>query len=201
MSKERPKTILERMDNLDTQVDLLSKRYDELWSTFQQSNIALAESISGIIKASGEGFREKVDRIVEEDRLKRAQAQAAQRKAQLDQLLAAKIYIPTDTIKADSLVIGRVFDKDGNVVGAGYEHFRLELLKEEIRSKMMEQTVGFIYEAPDGQKLEILEIYDLNPNRPPPTPQEPNSEPAVTPVTTSGLDDMDGAPTTPPPSN
>ena len=161
MAENKPLTVLQRLDNHQSALEVVKQNVDDLFHSFRNSTQTTMELLEAVVIHLGEGTEEKIKEIIKSKRLERALARAEQEKQQVEQLLKGGVLKVAEVVGEKSLMIGRVFDKDDSVVGAGRTQLEFPLLPDELKKAFLGQGVGFVYTAPSGiEKLELLEVYD-----------------------------------------
>ena len=161
---EKTLTVLQRVENHDKLLKVLQDNADNVLSSFRSSMTTAMETVEGIVLAMGEGFEVKVQEAITKKKQERAVERAAKEKEQVEQLVSQGVLKPIDTITDKSFIVGRVFDKDGNVVGAGRNQVEIANLQPaELQAKFVGQSVGFVYETDNHEKFEVLEAYEVLP--------------------------------------
>lgn len=165
--------VLQRLDNLEANVQNQKNELEELYNSFKGSFFSLIETLEGLLEALGEDAQKKTQEAINAKRLKRLQAKAEQEKVQLKQLVDAGVLVPSDKVAENTVIVGRTMDTDNNLIGAGRSQVDFNSLDENVKGKFLGQSLGFVYETEDHKKFEIVELYDLvSEQKQEPTPLE-----------------------------
>jgi len=194
MQQEKPKTVLGRLDTHEKQIEELDKTMTSVFTQFQnqvRSQLELLEGMLEALKETDPEMDKKVSAKIEAKRLARLQERADQEKAQIESLVTSGVLRVTDKAKAGTVLVGRIFQPDGTVFGAGRNQVEYDRLNEETKLALVDKEVGFVHESEDKSKFEVLEIYEVVPQEAPKTaapalavvPETP--APVVEPVVTS----------------
>lgn len=159
-------TVLERLEAVEQTSNAVRGDLDTLFEQFRgsmQQEMEIVQSVIEVLKTADPEFTNKVQAVIDTNKKAREQARADQEKKQLDQLVEAGVYKASDTITENSVLVGRVFDPEGNVRGVGRVQLNFSNLDKAVQPAFLGQSVGYAYEAPTKEKLEVLEIYDPAP--------------------------------------
>lgn len=166
-NEKKPRLINDRLNSLEELTAGIAGFVQNEIGALKTASTNIVEVINAIIEISGgEEFAKKVQEQIEAARRKRAEDQARQEQEAVAKAVADGILVAADTISESSIVVGREFDSDGNVIGSGRIQFRFSSFAEEARPKVLGQGVGFIVDGTNG-KLEVMEIYEVAPQKAP----------------------------------
>lgn len=170
VAMDRSKTTSERLDELNSKVEALIQDRGRLVVGIQSAldkisnlNGKTAEVVDALVHALGDEFRPKLDSSIRFKRDERAAKLAAHQKAELEELLKANKIKPVNLISHQSLLVGRMFDKDGNVVHPGRSQLEFQDLHDNLQPEYLGKPVGSVLPAADGYSFELLEVYEASP--------------------------------------
>ncbi len=156
-------TVLERLELVEKNTSRVQEGLDGLFTQFRgslQSQMEIVEAVIETCKAADPEFINKVQAQIEAKRAERVAAREEQERKQLEAMVTAGVLKTSDVVTAESVVVGRVFDKDGAVAQARLQR-ELGSFSAEIQTALVNQGVGFVYEAPTTEKFEVLEVYEI----------------------------------------
>lgn len=156
--RKQVKSAIERIDALEQELPRLVMGVNEALSNHAQRTAELASIVEAVVELFGS---EVVDAKIKEisDRKVLANLDAAEKN--LEKAKGAGEAVKADAIDSKSLIVGREFDKDGNVVFPGKAQLTYEAIKPEFQKKLLGQSAGFQVETPNGGKFEVLEVYKI----------------------------------------
>lgn len=182
---KKPALITDRVKNLEELTGGLAGFVQNEVGSLKSAVSSVVEVLNAVIELSGgDEFSKKVQAHIEAKRKKRGEEQAARDQAAIAKAVADGALVVSERIGETSIIVGREYDKENNVLGNGRIQFRFHDLTEEARPDALGQGVGFVIEGPNG-KLEVLEIYEVAPPKPPEvtdgkpaetTPEAPKAE-------------------------
>ncbi len=184
MADNKTLTVLQRVDNHDRALGTLQQNMDEMFGSFRGSLHSAMELIEAVVGCI-EGGPAKIEAVIKENRQKRLVEKAEQEKTQVEHLVKTNVLSATDKITPTSLIVGRIFDKDGNVTGAGRNQVEYASLNLDVRENFLGQEVGFVFTTEAGEKFEVLEVYAItlpSPDAATPAPLAATAEVAVVPA-------------------
>jgi hypothetical protein len=183
-SQQRP--VLERLSTIEKGQQDLYQTLDAIFSQTRNNTTLVMqtlEGIMGVLKQNDAAFDTKVDDFMKVKRQERVQAKADREKQEIEMLVKNNELKPVDVVGQDSVVVGRMFEPTGEVVGAGRDQAPFGGFAPDAQKAMLGQGVGFMYEAPNKSKFEVLEIYDSVPKAEVPVATPPQVvAPVVTPA-------------------
>lgn len=154
--------ILERLSSLEETVRGLAGYSQQEFGQVKQTMTNLVEVLNGVISASGDGFADKVQAAILDLQKKRMAEQVEREKALLKQLVDNGALVVADKIGEQSVIVGREYNTEGEVLGSGRVQVRFSQFTPDAKAKMLGQAVGFLLEVETG-KFEVLEVYDPAP--------------------------------------
>ena len=185
MAENKPLTVLQRLDNHEKSLHAVQQNVDNAFSTLRSSVQSAMELLEAVVHTI-EGGPAKVEEVLKSKRMERAVEKAEQEKKQIETLVAQGVLKISEAITSMSLLVGRIFDKDGNVTGAGRNQVEFSALNPEIKEKFLGQGPGFVFTTDAGEKFEVLEVYEINPPQnavaPTAAPSVDNTPAPVAPV-------------------
>lgn len=160
-------TILQRVENLERKTNEVSSKLDGVFEQFRSSLGASMEVIEGLIgvvqdmRPPDVSVIQLVQDKVEASRAAKREAKMEQEKQQVAQLVETGVLKVTDTITERSFLVGRSFDPAGNIAGLPRQQFEFSQLHPDVKAKFLGQGPGFSFASETGEKLEILEVYEI----------------------------------------
>jgi hypothetical protein len=156
------------------------------------------EGVMGVMKVVDPEFDTKVDTFIKNKKQERMQAKADREKQQVQMLLENNEIAPADTVVQDSVLVGRLFDPSGAVLNAGREQAPFAGFAPDAQQALLGKGIGFMYEAPNKSRFELLEIYNPVPKPAAVTPVVPAEPDVARVVATVPTPPPDVTPGTPP---
>lgn len=173
---EKPKTILERVQNLESNVQSIAQAFgqvDEQRQTLQE----VIEVLQTTLDELGNDLTGRVQKRIEDKREAASQARDARAAEAVAKMAKDGTLVATDVVEADSFLVGRILGADGTVVAAQVQGV-LSTFPPTMRDKLVGKTVGEATEDQDGSKFELLELYKFGTPAPLSEPAPESSEPA-----------------------
>ena len=173
-------TVMQRIENLEKVNAELDQKLN---STFDKLRgqvgyvMEVVDALSTVLKQGVVGtadFDATVEKALLARREERKQERLAAENKQMANLVEMGVVSPSNSITPNSLLVGRSFDKNGEVQGIGREQFEFVNLHPQVKEQFLGKEVGFVFEA-NGNKMEVLEIYEIKPQN------EEKSMPVATP--------------------
>ncbi len=159
-------TILERINALESTLTQVQRSTDGNLNQFRSALSNVVEVVSALVEVSGgKDLDDKVQAKLQERQDAKAAAEAQKAKDVLKQLVDAGTLAVADTITEESIIIGREFDKEGNVVAPGYVQVQFSQFVEDAKKALLGQGPGFVYET-NGTKFEVTDVYVFAPQKP-----------------------------------
>lgn len=106
--------------------------------------------------------KEQVAQLVNQNRIARARAQAAQEEMSLKAGITAGYVVPGEVIGEKSILIGRFVKPDGTVEEPGRAQFVVPGLTGEVKASVIGQKAGYELAIPSGDKFVVDEVYELD---------------------------------------
>jgi hypothetical protein len=163
---EQKLTTLQRLENLESALEGLDERLEAAFSQLRVqvgTQLELLEAIIKVTKAESiPNFDDKLQEFIKAARLERDHKRVEAEKAHMAQLLEKNVIKVGESVTADSLVVLSVFNPDGTPQGAGRVQFSMqnEMANPEVKGALVGQKVGFVWETPNKEKIELVEIYE-----------------------------------------
>lgn len=156
--RQKTRSALDRIDAVESTINEL---VSSLNNVIQQLNARLADTTEKLEALTEVAGPDKVKEALRSIAVAKAEKQAASAKQALEEALMNGQLVAAQVIGENSLVVGREFDKDGNVIPPGRIQLTFGGIKSEFQDKLRGQGFGFTVETPIGGKFEVLEVYDL----------------------------------------
>lgn len=152
------KSALERIDSLEQELPRIVMAVNEALVGQNEKSGQLANIVEAVVELFGAAT---VDAKIKEisDRKTMANLEAA--KAKLTEAIQKGDVVKADAISDKSLVVGKEYDKDGNVLFPGRAQLQFGAIKQEFQDKLLGNGVGFTLETGNGGKFEVTEVYDV----------------------------------------
>jgi hypothetical protein len=181
-------TVLQRLENLERANQELDQKLNTTFDRLRSQVAYVMEVVDALTVVFKDGTAEltpipDLETLVETKLLARREQRKKERveqeNKQLANLVEMGVVKPAEKITANSLIVGRSFDSKGEVVGIGREQFEFGNLHPSVKDQFMGKEVGFLFES-NGNKLEVLEIYEIQPQN------EVKTEPTTAPTEATG---------------
>jgi hypothetical protein len=156
--KKAVKSALERIDQLEQDLPKIVMGVNEAVMGQRRGLGELASVVEALTEILGAGT---VDAKIKEINERKVQAQLDKAKAALDEGLAKGDLVKADAVSDKSLIVGREYDKDGNVLPPGRAQITFDGIMPEFQDKLLGQGPGFTVETKNGGKFEVVEVYDV----------------------------------------
>ena len=154
----------ERLDTLEAQVEDIQRTIPQLAmatnQALNQMNTSLNEVKEYLDVVIGLVGLEAVQAQLEENRMNRMKAAAEQTKANIAKALEEGTLAKAEKISDKSLIVGKEIKADGSEIPPGYAAVRFSQVKDDFKTKLLDQAVGFTMETDGGGKFEVLEVYE-----------------------------------------
>jgi hypothetical protein len=145
------------------QLEIVARETDQELGKLGTALKGMLEVLSGVMAALGPETEAKVVQFVESKRDERARAEAESAEADHKRFVEAKVLQPAEVILADNCVVGgRELDSTGKVCHYGVKRTRVEQFRDEAKTFLVGKGVGAVFEAPNGSKFEVTEIWTIN---------------------------------------
>lgn len=179
--------VLQRLSNVESSLDQTGRAMDAMFQQLRNSLGSTADVFDSFVTLLSKEFPEKdletkLRAAVVEKEKARALEKSEQQKANLASLVTAGVLKPVDTVTEHSVLVARIFDKDGTVTGTGRLQLEFSQLLEPLKPQFLGQGVGFMFETDNKEKFEILEVYDVVPEDQRTLKAVPDSAPATATV-------------------
>jgi len=169
---EKPLTVLERIERMEKSLKDVNKSFDLTLEQVRGSLHSAMEVVDALVSVFGdlklcEDLPTKLGAKIEEKRKLRIEERVAQEDKQLATLVENGILSVTDKVVKESVVVVRVFSEDGTLAG-GIPKRQVDFsqLNPQVQSALLDQEVGFVLELDSKEKLEVVEIYQINQKQP-----------------------------------
>lgn len=156
--RQKTRSALDRIDAVESTINEL---VSSLNNVIQQLNARLSDTAEKLQALTDVVGPEKVSEAMRALVLAKAEKQAAAAKEALDDAIGKGQLVAATVIGENSLVVGREFDKDGNLIPPGRIQLTFGGIKSEFQEQLRGQGFGFTVETPVGGKFEVLEVYDF----------------------------------------
>jgi hypothetical protein len=173
--KKRIKSATERLEAIEGEVPRLIAGVNNGFSNLETRLNEMTEILNAIAQLHGEA---EVSAKVAENRIERAVQAAQRQKEGLEKAIIDGRVVVTDTVGPKSVVVCKETDKDGNATTPGRVQLEFGQIRPEFQEKFLGKGTGVKVEAPNGNILEVVEVYNLVD----PPPQAANSDAAPTPA-------------------
>jgi hypothetical protein len=162
--RARIRSALERIETLETEVPRIVAGVNNGFVNVEQRLNENTEIMNAIAELVGQ---DSVAAKVAENRLKRAEAAAQMQADGLAKALVDGHVTMVTTIGEKTIIVGKSFDKDGNIEPPGRVQMDYGKVKPEFKEQFLGKPVGTIIDTPTGGKLEVTELYEIVPPAPP----------------------------------
>lgn len=182
----RPLTLVERIDNIEKALPRINEiglqRTNVIAKQFGDALGNVVEIVQAVIRLQGDGFDQRIEEEVMAGRRRRAEAELAQAKAVLENLVQNKLMIPSETVVDQCLLVGRDFNTKDEIVGVGRVQVEFGQLPDFLKVDLLGKSPGHKFTNEQGSFI-VDEIYIQNPN--PPAPEVKEAEAVEAPATES----------------
>lgn len=165
--RQQVRTALERISDLEQQMPQIIVGINQALNAASTRASELASVIEAISEILG---TEVVDAKIKEISERKALQNLASAQDALQKGLEDGSVVKTDSITANSLVVGRELDKDGNPVFPGRVQLTYAAIRPDFQKKLLGQSAGFVFSTsesespnPEDGKFEVLEVYNIVP--------------------------------------
>jgi hypothetical protein len=176
--RKQVRSALERIEGLEQEMPRIVMAVNEALTGQGQQVQQLASIVEAVVELFGS---DTVDAKIKELADAKVTKNLANAKAALEKGLASGEVVLADAINDNSLVVGREFKADGEVVFPGRVQLQFRAIKPEFQEKLRGQGVGFTVETAGGGKFEVLEVYTVVEAAPAPTETPAGLDEALTP--------------------
>jgi hypothetical protein len=156
--KKQVKSALERIDQLEQDIPQIVMGVNQAIVS-QRTGLgelaAVVEAVTEILGAS------TVDAKIKEINERKVNAKLDAAKKALEEGLANGEIVKADAVSDKSLIVGKEYDKDGNVLAPGRAQITFDGIMPEFQDKLLGQGAGFQVETKNGGKFEVVEVYDV----------------------------------------
>ena len=160
---KKPLSALQRVEKLEMSMELMQGSIDGLLPQFRSAFMTLTETMEGmmeVLKESTADFDKLVQAKVDARRQARMLAKVEQEKNQIEQMVQARMLYTVTTVGENSLIVAKLF-RDGVEVPPGRIQFEVARLPDAQKAPLLGKGVLDTVEL-GNEKLEVLEIYDIN---------------------------------------
>lgn len=152
------KSALERIDTLEQELPRIVMAVNEALVGQNEKTGQLANIVEAVVELFG---AETVDAKIKEISDRKTMAKLEDAKVKLTEAIQKGEVVKADVITDKSLVVGREFDGEGNVVFPGRAQLQFAGIKPEFQEKLLGAGVGTTLETGEGRKFEVTEVYDV----------------------------------------
>lgn len=157
---DKPKTILERVQNLESNVQSIAQAFNQV-DEQRQTLGEVIEVLQTALTELGDDFAGKVQKRIEERREEQRKARDARAAEAVSKMVADGTLTVVDAVAQDSFLVGRILAADGSVVSAQAQGV-LGTFPPTMREQLVGKTVGEFVTDADGSKFELLELYKFD---------------------------------------
>lgn len=164
---DKPKTILERVQNLENNLRGLADNLGRLdqFNTNLGDVVEVLQALLAEVGAKQEGFEGAVELRVQKARDEKRKQRDQRAAEAIKQMADNGTIVASDKVSTQSLLVGRVFNKDGNVVAERVQGI-LNAFPEQLRAQLLDKGVGETVKDLDESTFELLEIYEFGSPKP-----------------------------------
>lgn len=156
--RQKTRTALDRIEVIETTINELVTGMNNVIQQLNGKLMDAGEKLEALATLVG---KEKFEEVLAANAVAKAKGQAEAAKKTLEQHVEAGDLEVAATISEQSVVVGREFDKDGNLLEPGRIQLTFGGIKKEFQDQLLGQAVGFTVTTPVGGKFEVVEIYDF----------------------------------------
>jgi hypothetical protein len=155
--RARERNALERITAIETDLQSIVGAIQQALQGIEGKVSAQAEILEAVVQEIG---AEQINSRIEAAREVRAAEHAEKSKAALEKALADGDLVPAEAIDNNTVIVGKEFDKDGKILGAGYVQLGFNTIKPEFQEKLLGQKTGFVFNTADGT-FEVTGIFNV----------------------------------------
>jgi hypothetical protein len=157
--RSQQKSISERITGLEQNFTRFLIGINQRIGNHEQRLSALEEQLHAVIELNGVV---EVEQAINRTRVEQARANAAIEKARLDEGISDGYVTLIEKIEERSLAVGRLIDKDGQVIEPGRFQVAVPTIKPEFKTQLIDKGAGTVVDLTDGTKFEVLEVYNVD---------------------------------------
>jgi hypothetical protein len=157
LAQKNSRNAIQRVEELEKLVPQVISATNNAVQQIQVQLSGAVEILDAVIQALGV---ETIEKIVTENRTRRADEQNAKTREQIDGLVAQGVLVAGDKVSEQSLVVFKEFNKEGVEQVARLQHV-FKQLQEEFKPQLLGAAVGAKVTAATGSSFEVLEIYEI----------------------------------------
>jgi hypothetical protein len=166
------KSAVERITDLETQIPSLLSQVNAGFANFGQrlnENTEIVNALTTLVDSFA--GHDATSAKIQEVRIKRAEALAAEQVAGITKALADGTIVSSTTIGEKSVFVCTETDPQGEVIPPGRVQIEVQQLVPSFKSKFIGQGIGASVPTPNGNTLTVTELYDFV--DPPPAAKAP----------------------------
>lgn len=156
--RKQVKSAIERIDTIEQDLPRVVMAVNEALTAQSQRVGELASILEAVVELAGV---QAVDVKIKEIADRKVLANLEVAKSRLEQALTSGEVVSANVISERSLIVGREFDAQGEVLFPGRAQLQYAGVKPEFQAQLLGQGFGFTLETGDGGKFEVLEVYDV----------------------------------------
>lgn len=156
MATGKVKSVLERVQELELQVRQLTAVADQT-NMVRQTVGEVIEVVQTMLGELGPDFEKKIEVRLQEKRDEMRRERDKRAADAVKQMLDNGILVQTDEATEDSLIVGREFNLEGEVIAERIQAV-FGMFSPPVKEAILGKGVGTIYESETG-KFEVLEVY------------------------------------------
>jgi tetrahydromethanopterin S-methyltransferase subunit G len=175
--------ILQRVENIEKKLQNVITNVDQMFGQVRNSVTSTLEVLEATLLVMGDfsglDMAQQVQDKIKAKRLEREVERVNAEQAQLEQMVSAGALRVAEAVTNTSVLVGKFFEPDGTVSGAGRSQFSFDqITSDEFKQAVMGASVGFIYSKDGVKVMELLAVYEPNTV----TPVAPPSMPEMAPL-------------------
>jgi hypothetical protein len=122
--------------------------------------VSLEDKLGALIELLGEG--QSVDELLMAKYKAKAEKEAADEKASLEEGVKDGYVLSVPKIEEKSLIVGVFMDKEGTVQHPGRAQLVMPGLSPKFKDQLLGKEAGFVIDLPNGSKFVVNEIYNVD---------------------------------------
>ena len=154
---KKPVLIMDRVKELEELTNGLAGYTQKEVEALKAGVAQMVEFLQALVQVTGQ--ETAVQAQIKANRLKRDTERAERDQKMIASLVEAGVLVATESVTEKSILVGREFNKEGELLGGGRAQVPFSQFGEDMKSKVLGQGIGFVLEAPEG-RFEVVEIYE-----------------------------------------
>jgi hypothetical protein len=160
IQKKIKKSAIERISGVEQAVAETVSAVNRSFGLISQRFQEMDDWKEGVLRALGL-TADAVNDAIKANRLDRVTAQVNAAKAALEAGVTNGDIVETDTVTANSLIVGRELNNDGTEIPPGRAQLLVSTLSQAIQEQLLGKGVGTVATITPEAKIEVTQIFNL----------------------------------------